>query len=307
MTKDGDATHLSIEDVPKPSTKSGELLVKIRASFVQPADILNSKGGFPTTTYPRILGKDFAGTVIGGSDQWIGKDVYGTSGMSFSFTEDGAQAEYAVLKEDCVALKPSTLSFAQAASVGTPWSTALTVLLRARAKPSDTVMVLGATGSVGSSVMQIAAERGSRTISVGRHSTDVNSVEDPHLKKAIELTGGKGPDVIVDTVGDLALTKAALSVLAIQGRLAFITTERAGSTELAVDIKDFYRRQLELVGCNTAGMPQVGMMQIMKQLTSGFESGKLKAAAENTMTLLGVDQAADAYSGKAKRAVIVFD
>ena len=307
MTKEGSVTQLSIEDVPKPSIGPGELLVKIRASFVQPADILNSKGGFAMSTFPRTLGKDFAGTVVEGSDEWKGKDVYGTSGSTFSFTEDGAQAEFAVMREGAVALKPSNLSFAQAASVGTPFTTAFTALLRARTTPSDAVMVLGATGSVGSAITQIAQGMGCKTIGVGRHGTDINSVEDPQLQKAKELTGGKGPDVAVDTVGDFALTKAAFDVLAPRGRLSTITAPRQGSTELFVDILSLYRRQIELIGCNTAAPPQEEMAKLIRELTPSFEAGKLKAADESTMTLLGIDQAADAYSGKVKRAVIVFD
>ena len=118
VNKTGSAAELSIEDVPKPSIKNGELLVKIRASFVQPADIMNSKGGFPITTFPRTIGKDFSGTVVEGPDEWKGKDVYGTSGGTFSFSEDGAQAEYAVLRETAVAEKPKNISFVQAAFVG---------------------------------------------------------------------------------------------------------------------------------------------------------------------------------------------
>src|ERR1700760_2443652 len=99
VTKTDSSTELSVQDVSKPSPGPGELLVKIRASFVQPADVLNSKGGFLMTTFPRTIGKDFAGTVVEGSDEWKGKDVYGTSGSTFSFTVDGAQAEFAILKE----------------------------------------------------------------------------------------------------------------------------------------------------------------------------------------------------------------
>jgi NADPH:quinone reductase-like Zn-dependent oxidoreductase len=303
----GSSTELSVQDVPKPSIGPGELLVKIRASFVQPADILNSKGGFAMTTFPRTIGKDFAGTVVDGSDEWKGKDVYGTSGGSFSFTEDGAQAEYAVLKANGVAAKPKNISFAQAASVGTPFTTAFTALLRARTTPTDVVMVLGATGNVGSSVIQVAQNMGCKTISVGRHGTDVNSVEDPELKKAKDLTGGNGPDVVVDTVGDFVLTKAAFNVLANRGRLSTITAPRQGSTELAIDILSLYRRQVELIGCNTTAIPQEELAKLMAELTTGFENGKLTAPDESTMTRLGIDQAPDAYSGKAKRAVIVFD
>ena len=49
VVKEGPSTELRVEDTPKPSIGPGQLLIKIRASFVQPADILNSKGGFPKT------------------------------------------------------------------------------------------------------------------------------------------------------------------------------------------------------------------------------------------------------------------
>ena len=306
VTKDT-STALTVSDVPIPSPGPGELLVKISASFVQPADILNSKGGFGITTFPRTIGKDFSGTVVEGSDEWKGKEVYGTSGSTFGFTEDGAQAEFAVLRQDCVALKPKNLSFAQAAAVGTPFTTAYTALLRARAVQGEVVMVLGATGSVGSAAVQIAKSLGCRTITVGRHGTDVYSTQDPELKTAKDLSDGKGPDVVIDTVGDFGLTKAAFNVLATKGRLSTITAPRQGPTELAVDILSLYRRQVELIGCNTAAASQAEMAKVMRNLTSKFETADLQAPDEDSMNLIDIDQAADAYSGTVKRAVITFE
>ncbi|KAK5167441.1 uncharacterized protein LTR77_007140 [Saxophila tyrrhenica] len=307
VSKDASTASLAIAEIPKPTPASGELLVKIKASFIQPADILNSKGSFPITTFPRTIGKDFSGTVISGSPDWINTDVYGTSGSTFSFTEDGAQAEFAVLREDCVAVKPGNLSFAQAAAVGTPFTTAFTALKRARVVEREVVMVLGATGAVGSAVVQIAKSMGCRTITVGRHGTDVDSTKDPELQSAKDLSDGKGPDVVVDTVGDFALTKAAFNVLAPKGRLSTITAPRQGSTELAVDILSLYRRQIELIGCNTASMPQADFARMMEGMTQQFESGALTAPEESTMTKISIDDAPDAYSGKIKRAVIVFE
>lgn len=180
-------------------------------------------------------------------------------------------------------------------------------LLRARAKPTDTVMVLGATGSVGSSVMQIARNLGCKTIGVGRSGADIDSSQDPQLSKAKELTGGVGPDVVVDTVGNLDLLRAAFDVTAIRGRISIISAPRQGNRELPLDLLSLYRRQIELVGCNSAALPQSGMAQMLKDLAVEIESGKLVAPDEKTMSLIGIDQAPDAYSGKVKRAVIVFD
>ena len=307
VSKTDGSISLALEDIPTPSTASGELLIRVRASAVQPADVLNSKGGFPTTTFPRTLGKDFAGIVVSGPDHWKGKDVYGTSGSTLSFTVDGAQAEYAVVPETGVAMKPANLSFAQAASVGTPFTTAAVALERAEASKEEVVMVLGATGAVGSAVMQIANAMGCKTISVGRHGTDVNSVEDQGLLEARELTDGKGPDVVVDTVGDFTLTKAAFDVLADKGRLSIITAPRQGSTEMPVDIKALYRRQVKIVGCNTAAMTQESLAKTLWEMTAKFESGELVPPEEKELTLLPIERAMEAYKGKVKKAVIVFD
>lgn len=305
--KDGPgAPTLSVTEIPVPTLGPGDVLVKIKASAVQPPDILNSKGGFSTTTFPRTLGKDFAGTVIQGPSSLNGKSVFGTSGSTFSFTDDGAQAEYAVLKQDALAEMPPNLTWAQAASIGTPLTTANLTLLRADLKEEDVVMVLGATGSVGSFVMQIAHARGCRTISVGRHGTDINSTEDPELKRAKELTGGRGPDVVVDTVGDFTLVKAAFDVMAFNGRIAFISAPRGGaSTDLPIDILSLYRRQISLVGCNTAAHSQASMGAMLRELVPLLASGQLKVPEESSMSLINLDHAVEAYEGNIKGAVIL--
>ncbi|GAB7334278.1 hypothetical protein MBLNU13_g06315t1 [Cladosporium sp. NU13] len=306
--KNGDTTTIGIEDLPQPKPSPGQVLVKIRASAVQPSDVLNSKGAFPNTTFPRTLGRDFAGTVAEGPSELIGKDVFGTSGPTFSFTEDGAQAEYALLSVDAIALKPQQLSFEQAALLGTPFTTANLTLKRANAVPGETVLVLGATGAVGSWVMKLAKAYGCKTIGVGRHGTDIDSTADPTLSTARDLTGGKGPDIAIDTVGDLNLTRAAVDGLAPLGRLCIITAPRSGHTELAVDVTSLYRRQISLIGCNSLAYSQPDMARMLTEdLVPLVESGKLQAPDLGSTVRLPLDEALGAYSGKVKRAVIVFD
>lgn len=306
--KNGDATSLEIKDVPIPSPAAGQLLVKIRASAVQPSDILNSTGSFGFTTFPRTLGRDFAGTVVEGSPELTGKSVFGTSGDTFSFTVDGAQAEFAVVDADAVAVKPDELSFEAAALLGTTFTTANLTLKRANVGFGDTVLVLGATGAVGSWVAKIAQANGCKTIGVGRHGTDIDSTQDPTLSKAKELTGGKGPTVAIDTVGDLNLTKAAFEVLAPLGRLCTITAPRSGSKELPIDITSLYRRQISLIGCNSTAYLQAEMAKILREdLVPLLESGKLSAPELGSTVPLPLNKALDAYNGKVKKAVIVFD
>ena len=167
-------------------------------------------------------------------------------------------------------------------------------------------MVLGGTGSVGSAAVQVAKSLGCKTISVARRGGDVNSVEDPELKGALDLNDHKGPDIVFDTVGDFELTHSAFNILARKGRLVTITAPRQGSTQMSVDILSLYRREVEIIGCNSASQSQADMAKLMEELQPKFESGELKAPEESEMTLIGLDQAVEAYEGKIKKAVITF-
>jgi NADPH2:quinone reductase len=306
--KSGETTTLIIEDLLQPKPSAGQVLVKIRASAVQPSDVLNSRGVFANTTFPRTLGRDFAGTVVEGPSDLKGRDVFGTSGSTFSFVEDGAQAEYALLSIDAVALKPKQLSFEQAALLGTPFTTANLTLKRANVVPGETVLVLGATGAVGSWVMQLAQAYGCKTIGLGRHGTDIDSTVDPTLSTARHLTNGKGPNIAIDTVGDLDLTRAAIEVLAPLGRLCTITAPRSGNKELAVDITSLYRRQISLIGCNSLSYSQADMARMLTQdLVPLVESGKIQVPGLGSTVRLPLQEALGAYSGSVKKAVIVFD
>ena len=73
IIKTDSSTSLAVEDVPQPSPQSTDLLVKIHASNILPSDVLNSRGSFPTTTFPRTPGRDFSGTVVSGPGTWQGK------------------------------------------------------------------------------------------------------------------------------------------------------------------------------------------------------------------------------------------
>jgi D-arabinose 1-dehydrogenase-like Zn-dependent alcohol dehydrogenase len=95
-----DKISLRLVTVPIPAVPPGSVLVQIYAAAINPSDVVNATGYFPYTTYPRIPGRDFAGRVVFGPDHLQGLRVFGTSGHDFSFTQDGAHAEYCVVPED---------------------------------------------------------------------------------------------------------------------------------------------------------------------------------------------------------------
>ena len=293
---------LTLEDVPKPTVTAGHLLVQVHASAIHPSDIINAKGMFPYTTFPRIPGRDFSGTVVEGPSSLIGTEVYGTSGFTQAFSIDGAQAQYILVSEDAVAPKPKALSFVQAATIGVPFTTASLVLRRAALKKGETVLVLGANGAVGSAVVQLAKSLGAKVLAGTRDEKgDVNTAADPELKKLDELTSGKGVDVVVDTVGQPPLTLAAVAKLGRGGRLAFIAAPRTGLTELGIEMIDFYRKEKSLVGCNTLLYTVEEFAKELKELGPKFEDGSLKADAPGKWNEMKLEDALSAYEKAGQR------
>lgn len=310
LSRDDDSTPptLTLTTVPKPTPTPGYALVKVHASAINPSDTLNALGGFSHTTYPRVPGRDFAGTVEAGSPAWLGRAVYGTSGADFGFSRDGCHAEYCLVPEGALVAKPVRLSFAQAASLGVPYTTAELVLRRAGVQAGEAVMVLGATGAVGAAAVQLARRAGCATIGVARSdSADVNSLADASLQGAIKLTGGKGPDVVIDTVGNAELTLAALKVLAVRGRYSFIAAPPGKRPEVTIDMRSVYRKEQTLVGSNSlsSAYSQEYMAELLTNLNAAFEAGELQPVDDSRGLNIDLAGAIAAYKARA-RGVITF-
>ncbi|KAH6607127.1 hypothetical protein Trco_003440 [Trichoderma cornu-damae] len=295
----GEAPRLILTQVPKPTLIPHHVLVKVHASAIHPSDVGNALGQFPYTQYPRVVGRDYAGVVEQGPQELVGREVYGTSGHAYAFTRDGFQAEYCLTHQDDVALKPNNISLVQAATLGVPFTTAAQMVERAAVTESDTVLVIGANGAVGSAAAQLARNMGARIIKATRDGGgEVDTDKDPELEAVDALTRGEGVDVILDTVGDVALTVSALKRLAKNGRLAFISAPKTGARDISFDMRDFYRADLSLLGCNSLNPSAKDMARRLRGMRELFESGKLEA--ESKWTPVPIDQAVEAY-GKLMR------
>lgn len=170
---------VELVDVPKPVPKDNEVLVKIHATTVTSGDwrvrTLTMPRGFAPIarlalgiTRPRqpILGTELAGVI-----ETVGKEVTrfrpGDEVLGFPGGQMGCHAQYRVLAESGpIALKPSNLSFEQAASLCFGGSTALHFLRKAEIKAADKVLVIGASGGVGTAVVQLAKHFGAEVTGV---------------------------------------------------------------------------------------------------------------------------------------------
>ncbi|KAF2233759.1 GroES-like protein [Viridothelium virens] len=305
--------NLFLVTLPTPTPSTTHLLIRITASYINPSDLLNRKGGFPYTTFPRVPGRDFAGTIEAAPPSSSstsspafkpGDRVFGTSGSVLSFTADGAHAEYLLAPASGLVATPAALTDAQAAMVGTPYATAAQAVGAARVREGETVLVLGASGAVGSAAVQIAEAAGARVLRGARGAEGRDAVDlarDAGLSGVVgELTAGKGVDVVVNTVGDVALQEAALGVLALRGRLSFISAPRGESDEFSFHLTSFYRKGLSIIGINSLMMTLEEGAQSLKELVPLFEQGKLRVLGEEKLTKVSLEQAVDAYEDMGK-------
>ena len=189
-------------------------------------------GNYGQRPLPYTPGSDAAGTVEalgdGVTGLEIGQRVY-TAG-----TLTGAYAEKTLCRPAQVHPLPDRLTFAQGAAIHVPYYTAYYGLhLRAGAKPGETVLVHGASGGVGLAAVQIAraagltvigtagSDNGKAAVSAAGADHVLDHTQDGYLDEVKTLTGGKGPEIILEMLANVNLAKD-LGVVAQNGRVVVI-------------------------------------------------------------------------------------
>jgi NADPH:quinone reductase len=219
LTGAGGADKLQLLEVPDPVLKEPQdVMVRLHASGLNPVDYkLRRKGGFYPNRLPLILGCDGAGVVqaIGAAVTKfkVGDEVFFFNG-GMGGDEQGNYAELTVVHQDYLAAKPKSLSMVEAASVPLVWLTAWEALFeRCSLQAGETILIHGGAGGVGYIAIQIAKHAGATVITtisspekaefVRLLGTDhcINYKEENFVDRAIDLTSGKGVDVVFDTVG----------------------------------------------------------------------------------------------------------
>jgi NADPH2:quinone reductase len=292
-----------------------ELLIEVRAAAVNPSDVKAATGLMPYALFPRTPGRDYAGIVIDGPADWIGRDVFGSSG-DLGIRRDGTHATHLVVETEAVVDKPRSISWEEAAGIGVPFVTAMEGLRRAgMPKPGETVLVMGVNGKVGQAVVQIATWQGARAIGVVRknegyegHSNSPVEVIDASATdvatRVRELTEGKGADIVYNTVGD-PYFQAAHKSLALRGRQILIA---AVDRIVQFNILEFYRGQHTYVGVDTLGLSSIATGAVLRELATGFASGHLKPFPIKPSAVYSLEQAKDAFiavAGSSRDRVIL--
>lgn len=292
-----------------------DLLIEVKAAAVNPSDVKAATGLMPYAVFPRTPGRDYAGVVIDGPAGTIGREVFGSSG-DLGIRRDGTHATHLVVEADAVAEKPAGLSWEAAAGIGVPFVTAMEGFRRAGLpKPGETVLVMGVNGKVGQAAVQIATWRGARAIGVVRraegyegHSNAPVEVIDASTTdvaaRVRELTGGKGADIVYNTVGD-PYFQAAHKSLALRGRQILIA---AVDRIVQFNIFEFYRGQHTYVGIDTLALSSSATGAVLREFAPGFAGGHLKPFPVKASAIYPLERAREAYvavAGSSRDRVIL--
>ena len=294
---------------------SQDVIVEIKAAGVNPSDVKAATGLMAYAVFPRTPGRDFAGIVVDGPSEWLGREVFGSSG-DLGIRRDGTHATHLVVEAAALVGKPGNISMDEAAGIGVPFVTAIEGFRRAGMPGAqETVLVMGLNGKVGQAAAQLASWRGAKVIGVVRkdeayegHASRpvevINASTTDIAARVRDLTGGKGADIVFNTVGD-PYFEAANKSLALAGRQILIA---AVDKTVPFNILEFYRGRHTYVGIDTLAFSSVASADILRDALPGFVGGYLRPypiASNANYSLTEAKAAYLAVSGSSRDRVIL--
>ncbi len=251
--KDG-APDIVTMPVPQPS--AGEVLIKVRATALNRADLMQVKGMYPPPKGASdVLGLECAGVVVAlgdGVTRWrVGDEVC-------ALVAGGGYAEYCAAPEGSCLRKPAQLSWEAAGAVAEAFFTVWTnVSHRCRLKAGETLLVHGGASGIGTTAIQLYAARGHTVFATAGSAEKVALCERLGAKRAINYrsedfadvvrsqTSGRGVDVILDMVGGDYIQRN-INALALEGRMVNIAYQNGSKAE--IDFRMVLLKRLTITG-----------------------------------------------------------
>ena len=296
-TKYGPPEVLQLQEAEKPLPKDNEILVKVKATAVNSGDVRLRKADPFAVRFifgllkPKV---NILGSVFSGEVESVGKDVklfivgdqvFGHTDMRF-----GSYAQYKCLPENAsIALKPATISHKEAAVIPFGGVTALHFLKKAAIKPGQKVLIVGASGAVGSAALQLSKSFGA--IVTGVCSTaNIDLVKSIGADNVIDYTkedftqNGETYDVIFDTVNTISVSRSLKSL----NKNGILILSAAGMSEM---LQGFWISMTSSKKVITGVIShKAADIIFLKEL---IEDDKLKAVMDRTYSL---EQMAEAHA-----------
>jgi NADPH2:quinone reductase len=287
---------LTLEEVPDPVAKGGQVRVRIHAVGVNPYETYMRAGAYAIKPdLPYIPGADASGVIdqVGdGVSGWKSGDRVYISGTAIHKAY-GAYAQFAACNADQIHPLPDRISFSQGAGLFVPYVTAWRALFgRANTRAGDVVMIHGASGGVGSAATQFAISVGATVI--GTAGSDeglalvrqqgaafaINHKQPNYLEEITKLTGGRGPDVILEMLANVNLDND-LTVIAPGGRIVVI----GNRGRIEIDPRKIMTKDISLFGMALWGVPPDEIRRAHQAIVAGLESGALNPVVGTEMPL----------------------
>ena len=283
----GGIETLSLGEAPRPAVQAGQVRIRVRASGLNRADIVQRKGHYPPPPgESELLGLEVAGEIAEGPNQ--GQRV-------MALLAGGGYAEEVCVDAGLVMPIPEGMSFAQGAAIPEVFLTAHHNLFTLGLATRDsTVLIHAGASGVGTAGIQLLRAIGARVLVTVGSEEKADAVRElgaePILYKqesfaagVKRLTEGRGVDVLLDPVGASHFDDGIAS-LATGARWVFIGT--MGGTEVKLDIRKVMRLRAKLIGSTLRALPLAQKRQVVvrfrEQFLAKFSSGELKPIVDKT-------------------------
>jgi NADPH2:quinone reductase len=283
---------LKLEDLPTPKPAAGQVLVRIHAAGVNPYDTYMRAGTYAVKpALPYTPGSDAAGVI-----ETVGDGVKKVKPGDRAYTAktlSGAYAEYALALEEQVHPLPEKISFGQGAGVWVPYGTAYYALHHSgKAHASETALVHGASGGVGSAAVQMGRAMGLTVLGTAstQKGLDLATREGAHQvfdhskagyqDEILKATAGRGLDIILEMLANVNLAHD-LKLLAQRGRVIVI----GNRGEVTINPRELMGRRASIRAFTLWGLSPAEESEIHAGLVAGLENGTLRPVVGKELPL----------------------
>jgi putative PIG3 family NAD(P)H quinone oxidoreductase len=318
ITRPGGAEVLATEERPVPEPGPGEIRVRVQASALNRADVLQRMGSYPAPpgAPADVPGLEYAGEVdaVGeGAGLWaVGNRVMGLVG-------GGGHAEYVVVHEREAIRIPQNCTVEEAAAIPEAFLTSYDALFRQLdLKVGERVLIHAVGSGVGTAALQLARAAGAVTLGTSRTAEKLKRAEEMGLEVGIDTsredlaeavnqaTYGSGVHAVMDLVGG-KLLEASLRVLALRGRAIVVGTTAGSKAE--IDLGLLLRRRLHLFGTVLRSRPLEEKIALAREFSGSvlplLSSGRIHPVVDSTFSFGEIRKAHERMESNATFGKIV--
>lgn len=295
----GPADALHLVELPWPTPREGEILVRVLAAGVNRPDIVQREGNYaPPPGAPETMGLEIAGEVVEGGGRWKPGDLV------CALLGGGGYAQYAAVDARHALPIPAGLEPVQAAALPeTVFTVYANVFGHGALKYGETLLVHGATSGIGVAAIQMAKAAGAKVIATARSAAKAEAARQLGADVAVDTSSedfatlakaNGGVDVALDMVG-AAYFEGTLDALNKGGRIVYIAS--LGGNRLTVPVMAVMLKQAVITGSTlrsrSAEEKARLAAEVEKRVWPWIEAGKVRAVVDKTFPL---DQAAAAHA-----------